>query len=109
MTGRERSAGAACPGAVETGLLSATRLRCDATYFRNSSPQVCLNSLGQRGRRHMAVGAVSSYAKVRDARRGIEPHQFNGECIHAEQGSHPVKRGSNAIFNLIDGATAATA
>jgi hypothetical protein len=108
MTGRER-AGGACSGAVATDLLSATRLRRNATYFRNSSPQVRLNSLSQRCCCHVAIGTISRDAKVCDACRRIKPHQFNGECVNAKQGSHPVERGSDAILNLTDGATAATA
>lgn len=106
MTGSERADGEVCSGAVAACLLSATRLRCDAIYFRYGSPQMRLDPLSQGGSSHVAVRAITAHAKVSDTRRGIEPHQLDGKRVNAEESPHPVKRGSNAILNLIDGAIA---
>jgi hypothetical protein len=74
MTGSERADGEICSAVVEACLLSATRLRCDAIYFRHNSPQMCLDSLSQGGRSHVAIRAVTAHAKVSDTRRRVEPY-----------------------------------
>lgn len=109
MTGRTRADGEVCSGAAETCLLSATRLRFDAIHFGHSSAQVCLDPLSQSRRGHVAVGAVTADPQVRCPRGWIEAHKLHCKRINPDQGPHSMERGSNAILNLVNGATASTA